>query len=100
MDGGSNCGLILGVILATAWRESGNHEKYIRIACILAKIQDTRNVLLLEQTSLGFHCKAHKILEMYIIMQKRKQIEGISNNGKGHTLTLYQMKDDHWFIST
>jgi hypothetical protein len=61
--GGNSCGLILGVILATAWRDSGNYEKYVRIVCILAKIhtrhfKDTLDVLLLEQTYLGFHCKA------------------------------------------
>jgi hypothetical protein len=29
-------------------------------------------VLLLEQTYLWFHCKAYKILEMYIIMLEKK----------------------------
>jgi hypothetical protein len=93
---------MLSVILATAWRDSGNHEKYVRIICILAKnhtrhFKDTPDVLLLEQTYLDLHCKAYKILEIYIITQKK--IEGMSNNAKGHTLILYQMKDDHWFIS-
>jgi hypothetical protein len=63
--GGSSCGLILGDSLATAWRVSGNHEKYVKIVCILAKIhtrhfQDTPMCYSLSKLTCGFIVKLIK----------------------------------------